>query len=101
MELDPGQLIIIGLVASVLTQVLKFVFSQFGWRPGGIVQTLLLSAVAVALALAFQLPNLPPFEDPLQFVGALLDAASATVGGAVVIYKLLLEKVVFPAVRLA
>lgn len=96
--LDPVQLIIVGLAASVLTQVLKFAADKLGWQPKQEVVTVVLFAVAAALAAAFGLPDLPDTGDPAELATALLEAASAVVGVAVVVYKLLLEKVVYPAV---
>lgn len=91
MTLSPEQLLYIGLAASVLTQLFKFVFDKLGWQPGAELQMVILFASAAGLTGIFFYSDL---------LGAPIENITAVVGIAVTIYKLLLEKVVFPAVRL-
>ena len=91
MVLSPEQLLYIGLAASVVTQLLKFVFEKAGWKPGAELQMAILFLVAASLTAIFFYPD---------FIGAPIENLTAIVGVAVSIYKLLLEKVVFPVVRL-
>lgn len=98
--LTPEQVLIVGLVASLVTQLLKFVAEKLGYVPGQEVKVAALFVISVALAAAFGLPKLPPISDPFEFAQALLAAASGVLGVATLAYKLLAEKIVFPGVRL-
>ena len=92
MELSPEQLLLIGLAASILTQIFKLIFDKAGWKPGAEIQMVILFVVAFGLTAAFFWQAF--LADP---IGSL----TSIVGVAVAIYKLLLEKVVFPAVRMS
>ena len=85
-------LLVIGLVASFLTQILKWLGSKAGWKIPGIWQVVLLFVVSVGLAMGFYWQAL--LADPISMIAGIM-------GVAVVIYKLLLEKVIFPVIRLA
>ena len=98
--MSPEQLIIIGLAASVITQIFKFLFDMFAIKPSGLAQMIILFVVSLVLALVFTAPELPPISDPMALALALIELASGVVGFAALIYKILLEKVVFPAIRL-
>ena len=91
MVLSPEQLLYIALAASVVTQLFKFVFEKAGWKPGAELQMVILFLVAAGLTAIFFYPDL---------IAAPVENVTAIVGIAVAIYKLLLEKVVFPVVRL-
>lgn len=91
LELTAAMVLLVGLVASFLTQILKIIFDKTGWKPSGEWQVVILFVVSVALGLGFFWKEF--LADPITGVAAIM-------GVAVVIYKLLLEKVVFPAVRL-
>lgn len=101
MQLSPDQVLLVGLIASVLTQVLKFAANKFGWKPSRIIVNVVLFAIAVVLAYFWSAPSLPPISDPAALAKALLEAALAVVGMASLIYNILLEKVVYPALRLS
>jgi hypothetical protein len=94
MELTVLQLAIIGLVASLVTQVFKVIFAKAGWKPSGIAQMFILVAVSSLLAagFVFQSGGWPALEGE-----AIFAFASAIIGVAAVVYNLLLKKVVFPA----
>ena len=92
MELSPEMLLIVGLVASFVTQILKLIFDKLGWSVPGPWQMVVLFVVAAGLAMGFFWQDL--LADPISSIAGIM-------GVAVVIYKLLLEKVVFPAIRLA
>ena len=98
--LTPEQIVIVGLVASLLTQVFKFAADKLGFSPSAEVKIAVLFAISVGLAAIFGLPQLPPIGEPFEFAKALLEAAVSVLGVAALAYKLLLEKVVFPAFRL-
>lgn len=98
--LTSEQILLVGLVASALTQILKFLAVRFGYNPSQEVVNIALFVVAVGLAAAFGLPALEPTTDPAQLATLLLQAAAMVVGVATLVYNLLLEKVVYPALRL-
>ena len=97
MELDPTQLIYIGIVASVLTQGLRLLASRFGYTPGRVVANVFLFVVSVGLAVGFS--GLPEFagSDPAEIATAVLAAATTVVGSASIIYNVLLDKVLVSA----
>lgn len=118
MNIDPltaTQLAIIGVVATVAVQAIRFTMAQkkgikLGRRP----VTLGLYVIAIVLASIFTKPILPvfpafpaPVEDPsifaslvilffgqvVVFLGQLIAVASGIVGFATTIYNLLLQRV--------
>ena len=91
MNLSPEQLLLIGLAASVLTQILKFVFDKAGWQPGAAIKMVILFVVSAGLAFAFF---------GAQFIADPINSLLGIVGVAVAVYQLLLKSVVFPAVKL-
>ena len=91
LELTAAMILLVGLVASFLTQVFKLIFDKTGWKPSSEWQVVILFVVAVGLGLAFFWKEF--LADPIVGVAAIM-------GVAVAIYELLLKKVVFPAVRL-
>jgi hypothetical protein len=100
MELSAEQILLLGLVASALSQVLKLAASKLGYDPGRIVVNIVLFVVATALAFLWARPELPPIDDPMAFAIALSEAAVAVFGLASLAYNLLLKNVVYPAIRL-
>ena len=87
------QLIIIGIVASLLAAGLRFLAARFtgvvlekGWM------TIVAGAASLILAVIFQPPQLPIYVDPLQYIGEWLVLLSAYVGAATAIYNILLAK---------
>ena len=99
MIVDPVQLFVIGLVATLVAQVLKILFSRWGWRPGKAGITLIAFVLSMGLAVAFNVPELPSAVDPMEFAKALISAASTIMGPATIIYNLLLEKLLVYAGR--
>jgi hypothetical protein len=91
MELNVGQLYLIGLIATVLAQVIKLVGARFEWYPGRRAITLIAFVVSVVLAFIFWRPVIPAETDPMVLAGAILSAATAVLGAAVGIYNVLLE----------
>jgi len=91
-ELSPEMLLVVGLVASILTQILKFIFEKAGWSPPGEVKMVILFVIAVGLAFGFFYASF--MADPIGSIAGIM-------GVAVVIYELLMKKVIFPVVRLA
>ena len=96
MQLSPENLVVIGLVASVITQALRLLANHYGWKAPREAVNIALFAIAAGLAVAFfGLPQIGG-SDPADFVGSLLQAAAAVFGAAVLIYNVLLDKVLLP-----
>ena len=96
MKLSPENLVVIGLVASVITQALRLLANHYGWKAPREVTNIALFVIAAGLAVAFfGLPQIGG-SDPAEFVGAVLQAAAAVFGAAVLIYNVLLDKVLLP-----
>jgi hypothetical protein len=94
MELTAAQLVLIGLVATVVSALLRLAVAKFG---GVEIQKGWMSVIAyvlsVVLAVAFMWPlELPAGSDPSQFVAALLALATSVFGFATLIYNVLLDK---------
>jgi hypothetical protein len=98
--LSPEQVLYVGVIASILTQIVKVAVEKFGFSPSAEVKVAILFAISVALAAAFGLPSLPPISDPFAFAQALLAAAAGVLGTGALIYELLAKRVIFPIVRL-
>lgn len=92
MELTEVMIVVVGVVASVISQLLKLIFDKTGWKPSSEWKVVILFVVAVALGLGFFWQDF--LADPVRGIAAIM-------GVAVVIYELLFKKVVFPAIRLA
>lgn len=101
MQLSPEQLLIVGLIASVVTQVLKLASAKLGFNPGRVVVNVALFVISLVLAYIWGAPALPPISDPAALAVTILEAAAAVAGSASVIYNVLLENIVYPAVKLA
>ncbi|MHA2201908.1 MAG: hypothetical protein ACXABN_18745 [Candidatus Thorarchaeota archaeon] len=102
MELTPEQVIIVGLVASGLAAVVRLIVAKWGnkvitkdWM------TVIVSAVALILAVVFNIPNLPVYTDPLQYLGEWTVLLASYLGAATAIYNIILDKVldVFPSLQ--
>jgi hypothetical protein len=100
MELSAEQILLLGLVSSGVSQLLKIVVSKLGYNPGRIAVNVVLFIVASALSFIWARPELPPIDDPMAFAIALSEAAVAVFGFASLAYNILLKQVVFPALRL-
>jgi hypothetical protein len=103
MEISAEHVIVIGIVVSVLVQVIKIGKAWFGEKLNKRLVTLGMYPIALILAYIFAKPVLPAWpvlvEDPaiyagmlLTYFGQLIALASAIAGFAALIYKLILEK---------
>lgn len=98
MQLDPQQIIVIGLLASFFTFALRVLATHLNYRPGRLVVNIGLFIVSAGLAVLWVKPVLPPFsEDMGAFVSALFVLAAPIVGFATLIYNALYSQVVVPA----
>jgi len=102
MELTPEQLVIISVLATVLTAGLKLLANWQGYKPSKAVLTSVLSVISIALAVLFDVPELPAYDSLLQYVADWLALLTPYVGAATLIYNYLLDKLVdYVAVRLS
>lgn len=93
MELSPDQIIIVGMVASVVTQALRLIAERW-FVPAKWVVSLALLVISFGLAYAFFGFDIPGgVEDP---VGFIFEKTLALAGSAVILYNLLLDKVLMP-----
>jgi hypothetical protein len=104
MELKPEHILVIGVLATVLAQIVKLLAARGGTKLGKTPISAGVFIVAVALAAWWMWPALPAVPassgDPaayalaiLGFVGQLIAAASGVFGFATLIYNLLLQRV--------
>ena len=93
MVLSPEQLLIVSLVASTLTVLFRFFASYFGFQPGKATLTVVVAVVSFMLAVVFNLPELPVYIDPLQYLAEVIAIVSAYVGMATLIYNVVFDKV--------
>ena len=108
MVLTSEQIMLIGFIATVLTLGLKLLAQYFNYVPGRAPLTIALYVISLVLGGLWSgifLPAFPPFVDVLtfgaavlQFISDLLAMVAPVVGIATLIYNLLYEKVVVPAV---
>lgn len=91
--LTDTQILIIGLLASVLGQVIKLVFAYFQYELSKVSITVVVSIVSMILAWIFNPLVLPEYTgDLLTYTMGVITMLSTLVGFAMVIYNLLLEK---------
>lgn len=92
-QLSASQVIIIGLVATVLVEILKFVAAKFqNVQLTRQVVSLVAFVVSLALALAWLLPSVIVSPDPMQTALDLLQQAAEVLGFATLVYNLLLAQ---------
>ena len=93
MELTVEQIFLVGLVASGISAVIRLLSAKFGVELSKAVMTVIVSVVAFILAVLFNLPALPIYVEPIQFVLEWVTLISAYLGMATLIYNLILDKV--------
>lgn len=91
-DLDPGKLYLIGLVATVAAQIIKIIYARLGKEISKTVITIIAFVLSVIGAIIWFRPELPPVGDPMEYAMALISAATSVLGAAVAIYNVLLEK---------
>jgi len=92
-DLDPGKLYLIGLVATGVAQVIKVIANKRGKKPSKRVITIVAFGLSVGFAALWYRPELPPATDPMELALALVSAATSVLGAAVFIYNVVLEKI--------
>jgi F0F1-type ATP synthase membrane subunit a len=94
MNLTPEQtLFITAIVVPLITQILKLILAWQGKEVSRLWVTVGAFVIAVGLAAWWWLPQMPTTSDPMEFALALLGAATTIVGGATLIYNLILVKI--------
>ena len=96
MELTAEQILLVGMVGSVIAQALRLLAEHKGYIASREVVTVVLFVVSVGLSISFF--GLPEVSngDPMELAGKLLAGASGVFGSAVALYHLLLNKVLRP-----
>jgi hypothetical protein len=94
MELSLTQLAIVGMVATIISAVLRLVVAKWGGvEIGKGWMSVIAYVLSVVLAVVFLWPlELPAGGDPAEFVAVLLALASSVLGFATLIYNVLLDK---------
>ena len=98
MELTVEQVLLVGLIASVITQFLRFLADKANVNLGQEVVNVILFVVALTLGFFWMRPEIPVGGDPMELAKVLLEAALGVVGFAALIYNILLKKVIYPRV---
>ncbi len=98
MELTFEQVLLVGLIASAITQFLRFLADKANVNLGQEVVNVILFVVAIALGFLWMRPEIPVGGDPMELARVLLEAALGVVGFAGLIYNILLAKVIYPRI---
>ena len=94
MELTPEQVVIVGLVASGLAALFRLAVSKWGGQAiSKAWMTVIVAGLSMGLTVAFNVPELPAYTSPLEYIGEWATLVSAYVGAATVIYNIVLSKV--------
>ncbi len=105
--MSPEQIILVGLIASAITFVLRVLATYANYHPGRVVVNIVLYVVSAGLALLWTdaaFPSWPPFDGNIAmyvaaiwlFINDLVALGAPILGAASLIYNLLYEKVVVP-----
>ena len=95
--MNPEQLIVIGVLATALTFILRVLATYANLHLGRFLANVLLFVVAAVLAVAWTHPQLPPFSgDIAAYLLALIQLAGPVFMLASMIYNALYDKVVIP-----
>lgn len=94
MELTPEQLILISVLATVLTAALKLLANWQGYKPSKAVLTSVLGVLSIAMAVLFDVPEVPAYDNLLQYIADWLALLTPYIGAATLIYNYLLDKLV-------
>ena len=95
MELSPEQVILVGLIATVISQVVKFLAAWLGINIGRFWITIVAFVISLGLGWLWSGSQLPICSDPLECALEYLNLAASVLGWATLIYNLLLDKIVF------
>lgn len=92
-----SQIVVIGVVATALTFLLRVLATYANVQLGRLTVNVLLYVVAIALAIGFTSPTLPPVGDDIgAFISALFQLIAPVVALASLIYNALFTQVAVP-----
>ena len=92
MNLDAGQLALLGIAASVISAILRFVAGRFDFEVTSNYAKILVFVVALVATVIWVKPAVEFSADPLQFATNLVAAAVAVMGAARASYEVLLGR---------
>ena|SRR3989304_3405579 len=92
MNLDAGQLALLGIAASVISAILRFVAGRFDFEVPSNYAKILVFVVALVATVIWVKPAVEFSADPLQFATNLVAAAVAVMGAARASYEVLLGR---------
>ena len=92
MNLDAGQLALLGIAASVISAILRFVAGRFDFEIPSNYAKILVFVVALVATVIWVKPTVELSADPLQFASNLVAAAVAVMGAARASYEVLLGR---------
>lgn len=91
--LDPGQLLLLGLIATAIIQGIKWIGQLKGNPLAAKWVRLIVFIVSLGMGYIWIQPAIPKPVEPMEFLLALIAGLSAVGGAAKVIYDVLLERV--------
>jgi hypothetical protein len=92
-ELTPVQIIVIGLAAAVIAELFKWLYAWKGIKLSKGIVSLIAMVISVILAFLWLSPLLVIPTDPMEAANYLINQAAAVLGGATLIYNLLVSKI--------
>ena len=92
MNLDAGQLALLGIAASVISAILRFVAGRFDFEVPSNYAKILVFVVALVATVIWVKPTVELSADPLEFASNLAAAAVAVMGAARASYEVLLGR---------
>jgi uncharacterized membrane protein YeaQ/YmgE (transglycosylase-associated protein family) len=93
MELTADQIFLVGLVASGLDILVRYIASKMGKEIHKGWMTAIVAGLSLVLTVIFNAPELPVYTEPLQYLGEWSTLIAAYVGAATAIYNIILSKV--------
>ena len=93
MELTVEQLVLIGLLASVIVLLIRLVMAYFGVDIPRLWVTVIAFVVSVVLGYLWTPVGPPPLGDPLALAVWLVETATVVLGMATLVYNVLLQKI--------
>ena len=84
------------ILVPLLVQLYKWIVKTFGWKPGKLHVSIVLSAIAIALTYVFGedfFAGLPSFsENFFEWLVAFIDGVGALIGASVLLYNTIADK---------
>ena len=92
MEISPEVAFFVGLAATVLAAIFRLLGARWGITLSKFWMTIIVAIFSMVIAVVANLPELPVYQDPLQYLGAWASLLSVYIGMATAIYNLLLSQ---------